>query len=84
MKRISWVLLLVLIISVGAYAGGGGQQAGSGTAAHVGREAPALAERVARGELPPLEQRLPAEPFVTSAPEIGRYGGIYQIGRAHV
>ncbi len=28
------------------------------------RESPILQERVERGELPPLEERLPAEPFV--------------------
>jgi len=41
-------------------------------------EAPMLAEMVARGELPPVDQRLPDEPFVSSAPEIGTYGGIYR------
>jgi len=40
-------------------------------------EAPMLAERVARGELPPLEDRLPAVPFVCAAGDgaTGRYGG---------
>ena len=50
-------------------------------------ESPMLAERVAAGELPPLEERLPAEPFVVgpgvllseeSLPdwEPGEYGGV--------
>ncbi|MEM7133869.1 MAG: ABC transporter substrate-binding protein [Chloroflexota bacterium] len=50
-------------------------------------EAPAVAEMVAAGELPPLEERLPAEPFVVGPGvllseedlpnwEPGQYGGI--------
>jgi peptide/nickel transport system substrate-binding protein len=38
-------------------------------------EAPEMAALVARGELPPVEQRLPEEPFVVVRNEIGRYGG---------
>jgi len=34
-----------------------------------------LAERVAAGELPPVEQRLPKNPFVRHARQIGKYGG---------
>jgi len=41
-------------------------------------EAPMLAEMVARGELPPVHERLPDEPFISSAPEIGVYGGVYR------
>ena len=45
-------------------------------------ESPLLAERVAAGELPPVEERLPVEPFVVSPrmlvvsydTEIGKYG----------
>jgi len=40
------------------------------------QQAPALQELVDRGELPPLEQRLPAEPLVDNPfEEVGRYGG---------
>lgn len=40
------------------------------------REAPMLAERVARGELPSVERRLPDNPLVMEAwDEIGAYGG---------
>lgn len=40
-------------------------------------EAPELKELVARGELPPVEERLPEEPAVLMpADEIGRYGGV--------
>lgn len=39
-------------------------------------EAPQLAELVAQGKLPPVDQRLPAEPLVvTPRNEIGKYGG---------
>ncbi len=39
-------------------------------------EAPMLAERVAAGELPPVEERLPVEPMVLEPAErIGTYGG---------
>ncbi len=40
-------------------------------------EAPMLAEMVAAGELPPVEERLPTEPLVIQPVEmIGQYGGI--------
>lgn len=39
-------------------------------------EAPQLAELVAAGQLPPVDQRLPAEPLVvTPRNEVGKYGG---------
>lgn len=42
------------------------------------KEAPMLAEMVARGDLPPLEERLPAEPLVVEPYEsIGKYGGTW-------
>jgi len=41
-------------------------------------EAPMLAERVRRGDLPPLEERLPEEPMVVQpVHEIGQYGGTW-------
>ncbi len=46
----------------------------------VYNEAPMLAERVAAGELPPLEERLPVNPAVVSLVEdstIGVYGGVW-------
>ena len=41
------------------------------------KEAPMLAEMVAAGELPPLEERIPIDPLVIDLPwiEIGQYGG---------
>jgi peptide/nickel transport system substrate-binding protein len=41
-------------------------------------EAPMLAEMVAAGELPPVEERLPKEPMVLEpSDEIGKYGGTW-------
>ncbi len=37
------------------------------------KEAPLLAALVASGDLPPVEERLPAEPVVSTAPDIGTY-----------
>jgi peptide/nickel transport system substrate-binding protein len=41
------------------------------------REAPMLNEKVLAGTLPPLEERIPAEPLVVDLPwaEVGQYGG---------
>lgn len=40
------------------------------------QEAPALAEKVSKGELPPVDERLPMEPLVLDPVEsIGKYGG---------
>lgn len=45
----------------------------------VAREAPMLQEKVANGELPPLDERLPEDPFVvTPVHEIGQYGGTWR------
>ena len=41
-------------------------------------EAPQLAEKVAAGDLAPLAERLPAEPLVVEAPEVGQYGGTWR------
>lgn len=41
-------------------------------------EAPDLADMVAAGDLPPVAERLPSNPLVLTAPEIGQYGGIWR------
>ena len=41
-------------------------------------ESPLLAAEVAAGNLPPVEERLPTEPYVSKAEEIGIYGGTYR------
>lgn len=43
-------------------------------------EAPELAELVAAGELPPVEERLPENPLVIEAAEVGKYGGNWRMG----
>ncbi len=44
-----------------------------------GMEAPMLAEMVAAGELPPVEERISAEPLVVEAVDsIGKYGGTWR------
>ncbi|MFO7695686.1 MAG: ABC transporter substrate-binding protein, partial [Anaerolineae bacterium] len=44
-------------------------------------EAPMLAERVARGELPPVDQRLPENPRIAPVIDgIGQYGGTLYLG----
>jgi peptide/nickel transport system substrate-binding protein len=42
-------------------------------------EAPMLAERVAAGDLPPVEERLPENPYISPVLEsIGKYGGTWR------
>jgi peptide/nickel transport system substrate-binding protein len=46
-------------------------------------EAPMLADMVAAGELPPVDERLPSEPMVVEPVDsIGQYGGTIRIGDA--
>ncbi len=61
------------------FAGGAKEAPEAAVAAEVGSEAPMLAEMVARGELPPLEQRLPVDPLVLEPVDrIGEYGGTWR------
>jgi len=51
-----------------------------GASALAYNEAPMLRVRVAAGELPPVEQRLPEEPgVVVPIEEIGKYGGTIRV-----
>jgi peptide/nickel transport system substrate-binding protein len=43
-------------------------------------ESPLLAEQVAAGTLPPVDERLPVNPLVLEAPEVGAYGGVWHRG----
>ncbi len=43
-------------------------------------EAPVLAEMVAAGELPVVDERLPAEPLVEEVAQVGTYGGLLRRG----
>ncbi len=77
MKRLFVVSVMIAIAGGFVFAGGAKETAPAAAAAvETGRESPILAARVAQGELPPLEQRLPNEPFVVEPlHEIGSYGG---------
>ena len=45
-------------------------------------EAPRLAEMVANGELPPVDERLPVAPLVLEGLDgVGNYGGLWRAGR---
>ena len=68
MKRI---LLILLVFAFAICATGGALIAQSEFS-----EAPMLAERVAAGELPPVDERVPAQPYVQVVRDsIGTYGG---------
>jgi peptide/nickel transport system substrate-binding protein len=43
-------------------------------------ESPMLTERVNAGQLPPVAERLPAEPLVIEPIEVGQYGGTIRVG----
>ena len=77
----------LLFASGGDEDGGGADSAAAMASSGMYSEAPELAARVAAGELPPVEERLPLEPRVISAEhndipaadlnfEVGTYGGI--------
>ncbi|HEY2616930.1 MAG TPA: ABC transporter substrate-binding protein [Acetobacteraceae bacterium] len=53
--------------------------AGSAAAQGTYHEAPALADQVKAGKLPPVEQRLPEQPLVVPVVEkVGEYGGVWR------
>lgn len=47
------------------------------TSAYAFQEAPMLADMVKKGELPPVDERLPEQPTVINAVEVGQYGGTW-------
>src|SRR5215469_9038572 len=63
MKRLAF-LLSALLVAVTA----------RGEAPAV-KETPSLAAQVKRGELPPVEKRVPSTPLVTASAEMGKPGG---------
>lgn len=79
-KPIISLVCALLLMPMLSFAGGQGESTGTGaaTTAAQGNEAPILAERVAAGELPPVEERLPQNPFIREVEEqIGTYGGTW-------
>ena len=79
-KTFALVAGLLLVASLGAWAGSEAEQSGDteqmAVPAGQYREAPVLAEMVANGELPPVDERLPLEPALLEPIEsVGRYGG---------
>ena len=79
---IALAVLLLLAGATGVFAGGAKEAPeAAAVVAEPGNEAPMLAERVGRGELPPLEQRLPEDPLVIEPVDrVGRYGGTMNSG----
>ena len=77
MKRARFLLtILLLLLPALIFAGAQAEKGGTTTAMAPSdaKEAPMLAAKVAAGQLPPLEQRIPKEPYVyTMADEIGTY-----------
>jgi peptide/nickel transport system substrate-binding protein len=74
MRRIAGTgpLLLIAMVTFAVFATANGQ---SGKY----KEAPALAEQVKAGKLPPVEQRLPEQPLVVPVVEkTGEYGGVWR------
>ena len=71
MKRLATALLLSAALAVP------GTLVLPGMAAAY-EEAPELAAKVAAGDLPPVDERLPKNPLVVEGWEIGQYGGIWR------
>jgi peptide/nickel transport system substrate-binding protein len=70
------LLSAALVFAGGKQEGAGSEGATTTTMSTTGKQAPELKVLVERGELPPLEDRLPEEPMVLEAyEEIGTYGG---------
>jgi peptide/nickel transport system substrate-binding protein len=70
MKKL-WIVLVLVVIAGASL---------SAAPAVTYKEAPMLAELVKAGKLPPVAQRLPENPLVVPADEIGQYGGIWHRG----
>ncbi len=82
---VTFVLILTsFVFATSVFAGGKAEEKAVAPAdVAADRESPMLAARVARGELPPVEQRLPLEPKVVQVQDqIGMYGGTWR--SAHV
>ena len=78
MKKGLYILIAALLLVTTVI----GLNFNSPAAAQGPGEAPMLAEMVAAGELPPVEERLPANPLVIETSEEGIYGGTMTIADA--
>lgn len=75
-RRAGMLLLIMAVAATTAWATGGQEVEPAAADAGSGLEAPMLAEMVADGDLPPLEDRLPDEPAaLTLLGDPGEYGG---------
>ena len=77
-KSLIWIVAFCLVATVSTFAGGDEEESTASAAVSSGKyhEAPMLAELVAAGELPPVDERLPDAPKVKEVvEEIGQYGG---------
>jgi len=78
MRRFLIAVSMLLLVSMIAMAGAQTEEVPVATGDADQLEAPMLAEMVAAGELPPLEERLPVNPLVVDdMPDgVGQFGGI--------
>ena len=78
-KKALLTLITLAVVGVFAFAGGGTEDTGTTPDEQMGgstNESPMLAEMVAAGDLPPLEERLPENPLgVEPRDRVGEYGG---------
>lgn len=83
MKKITMVFFVfqVFMLSFSLYSNGQQESKSAEVVTMNGaKESPMLASRVASGELPSLENRLPSEPFIAKVSEsIGIYGGTLKL-----
>ena len=90
--RMTFVVALVMVLTAtGLWATGAGEEPAAAADRETvfdpatGNESPMLAALVASGDLPPVHERLPNEPFVMEPVEqIGKYGGTLRVGDAAV
>lgn len=73
------ITALLLVPVMGVFSGAQQEAAQESDRAAVDNQSPALAALVEQGELPPLEDRIPTNPFVVEPREgIGLYGGEFR------
>ena len=91
MKRWTALVIMLLVAATLVFAAGEQESDAAGTepqeeqATWDRNESPMLYEQVQAGELPPLEQRLPANPLVIEPVDtIGTYGGTLRRGTAWI